>query len=488
MLRRVLLLLRARWKAEAAGGAPIAPLMTHAGLSALLCGLVRDELDTWGYALCALSFCAALAAIPLLGDLGSILRRDAAQAWIEAQPITRRELGLARVIHVLLLLLLVASASLLPAALLMRADFDTRLALFGLGCAEVLCLAALLLLAQALLGGRAESLLVGLQTLLVVGVLVGLILGLRRIGFVRELAASSGDEWIPAAIAWLPPAWFAAALHERAPSWWIFVPTAVALLAVLALCVAPSVSGAAPRAGAGLLDRLLSPLTHLVRRTWVRRAERGAYELVTLALPREREFALRVYPLFGLPLAFLVLGGRDADPARAQAFGSLLLFSVVVYLPVLLAQVPCSDSSSARWLVDNAPVERSDIELGACKALVVRFLVPLYVALFALVAATIGAGFAARLAPVAFLTAVLALRALYSKCAHDAPLSIAPNELEAPFDWAGLLGGLAFGAAIVAAAAWKLLGAPWAALGAALVLAIAVAFAFRAPPIAQPKS
>ncbi|TAJ16894.1 MAG: hypothetical protein EPO68_10330, partial [Planctomycetota bacterium] len=224
MPRRVRALLAARWKAEAAGGAPIAPLLTHAGMSALLCGLVRDELGTWGYALCALAFSAALAAIPLLGDLGAVLRRDPAQAWVEAQPVARRDLAAARALHAALLLLLIASASLLPAALLMHGDLAQRAALFGAGLAQVACLAALLVLAQSALAGRAESLLVALQTLLVVGVLIGLVVGLRQVAALRELSSSA--EPLPASIAWLPPAWFAAAFHERAGLAWRLFPFA----------------------------------------------------------------------------------------------------------------------------------------------------------------------------------------------------------------------------------------------------------------------
>lgn len=483
MPRRVLALLAARWRAESAGGAPIAPLLTHAGISALLCGLVRDELGTWGYSLCALAFNAALAAIPLLGDLGAVLRRDAAQAWIEAQPVTRRDLACARAIHAALLLLLIASASLLPAALLMRAGLEPRLALFGVGLAQVAGLAAALVLAQRALGGRAEGWLVALQTALVVAVLVGLVVGLRQLPLLRELSAQAAP--LPAPIAWLPPAWFAAALHENAGIAWRLFPLAAALLALAALLFAPTPTDLPARAGGGLLDRALAPIVALARRAWTSAGERGAFELVAVALPREREFALRVYPLFGLPLAFLVLGGRDAPHARAEAFAALLLFSVVVYLPVLLAQVPCSDSASARWLQDGAPVSRAEIESGACKALVARFLVPLYAALFALVAATVGLDFALRVTPPAFLVAALALRKLYAHCSRELPLSIAPSELDAPFDAAGMLGALAFGAALAAAAAWKLLANPLAASAACLVLALATLVAFRAPRSAQ---
>jgi hypothetical protein len=476
-MHRVLALLRARWKAEAAGGAPIAPLLTHAALSALLCGLVRDELDTWGYALCALSFSAALAAIPLLGELGAVLRRDPAEAWVEAQPITRRDVAWARAIHVLALLFALAAASLLPAALMLHGGLATRAALFGIGFAQVTCLAAVLLFAQAWLGGRAESLLVALQTALVVGVLVGLVVGMRQIGLLREWTKLGVP--LPPAVAWLPPAWFAAALHEQAGAPWRGFPLAAALLALAVLAFAPAATPLPARATGGLLDRMLSPLRSLASRSWVEPAERGAFELVATGLPREREFALRVYPLFGLPLAFLLLGGTGADANRNEAFASLLLFSVGVYLPVLLAQVPCSESHAARWLLDGAPVAPTAIENGACKALVVRFLVPLYVALFALVAATVSPLFALRIAPVAFLCSTLLLRKMYATCASERPLTIAPSELNAPFDWAGMLGGLAFGAAIAAAAAWKLLASPWVAAGTAAVLACGVWYAFR---------
>ncbi len=56
----------------------------------------------------------------------------------------------------------------------------------------------------------------------------------------------------------------------------------------------------------------------------MRKGERGTFDLVWDALPLEREFVLRTYPMFGIPLAFLVAGGVTA----VIFFGWLLMLPI----------------------------------------------------------------------------------------------------------------------------------------------------------------
>ena len=56
MLHRLQALYRARLRAQLGGGVlPAAPLLAHGSLAAVLCLLVRDALDPFGFALFALT-------------------------------------------------------------------------------------------------------------------------------------------------------------------------------------------------------------------------------------------------------------------------------------------------------------------------------------------------------------------------------------------------------------------------------------------------
>jgi hypothetical protein len=143
--------------------------------------------------------------------------------------------------------------------------------------------------------------------------------------------------------------------------------------------------------------------------------------------------------MIGIPLAFLVAGARGQGGETMRDLLALLLFTPAIYLPVLLAHVPATSSPEARWLLDTAPISPGAIRGGAIKALAVRFLLPLYIALALLAWSLAGPGFALRLAVPGALSTLICLRILYPRCALDAPLSTAPKEIEVKHDWTGLL-------------------------------------------------
>ncbi len=407
----------------------------------MVCGLVRDALPPFAYGLVALTLSAALLAIPLLGELAWLLRADEAADWVETLPALRGELRIARTLHLLAILWLLALGALVPAALFAPAATELLprlgLPLCGLGLAT--SLAAAVLVVQGLLGGRAEALLVLFQTLVVVGVVVGLVAGLHRI---PELAGVTGLDAAPALWAY-PPAWFAAPLASAEPArWWL--PAAASLLALLVLGLAPAPRQVA-RGTRDWLDVVLRPARSLATRAWVRADERGIFDLVYDALPRAREVILRTYPMIGIPLAFLIVAASDAassSQSRADLL-ALLLFTAAIYLPILLTHVPASASHAARWLHESAPVPAGAVVTGTIKALAVRFLLPLYLALGLLAWFQAGPAFALRVTPAGALASLLVLRRLYPICVQDAPLSIPPDEVRTDLDWLGLLGGLA---------------------------------------------
>ena len=231
-------------------------------------------------------------------------------------------------------------------------------------------------------------------------------------------------------------------------------------IAVLLLAPPPAESEP-PRGGSGLLERALAGPRALVARMLVRADERAAYDLVFDALPREREFALRTYPLLGIPIAFLLLGAAGGGgELESSALLALLLFVPVVLFPVLLVHVPATATPEASWLLETAPVSERAVAAGARKAVAVRFLLPLFVALFALALSREGLEFTLRLWPPALAVNLLVLRLLWPRCVVATPLSQAPDELQTPGDLGGTLLGLAFALTLLAAAAHALIPSP----------------------------
>jgi len=202
---RIRILLRARLQARREGtGLPVAALLMQAFVALVLCGIVRDFLPPFAYALFALCVHGALIGVPLLGELGDLLVLDEAEDWVRAMPVTAFDVKCARLLHFLITLAVLSLGSLVPAAVIAPLDWIGKLGLVAGGLGQALVLAALLLCVMVTLGGRVQALLVFVQTVLFIGLIVGAVLGM---GHVRDL----GDLFDPTpALAALPPAWFAA--------------------------------------------------------------------------------------------------------------------------------------------------------------------------------------------------------------------------------------------------------------------------------------
>lgn len=475
-MRRTLILARTFLAGRASADAPVAALLLPAALSAVFAGLVRTEVSGFAYALACLTLTALFVAIPLLGELSGLLRRDPCAEWVGALPVSDRELAAARALELVVALAALAAAPLLPAALL-APDFSLAaragLAVSGLGVA--LLLAALLLVAQALLAGRAEGLFVLLQTALVAAVFLGMVLGVRQVPHIARLDGPGGS----AGLALLPTAWFAAPFGRGAGPGAALLPLAVAAGSLALVVLLPRPRAPRPARGATLLELALAPLRRAATRLWVRADERGPFDLVADALPREREVVLRTYPMVGIPLAFLLAASSgEADGARAGLI-ALLCFSPGVYLPVLLTHVSASASHEARWILATSPATAGAVANGALKAVAVRFVLPLHALLAVLAALLAGPAAALRFALPGALVSVLVLRLLWPRVATDAPLSVPPDEVRMGQDWAGGLMGLAVGLAVAAALAAAFLDVP-RALAATAGLAVCEGLAGRA--------
>lgn len=479
MLGRIRILLRARLASGAGSSSPVAALLAQALIASFFCALVNDALGPFAYGLFSLTLTCALVAIPLIGELGWILRRDPAEEWVGALPALAFERRVARTLHLALVLWVLALGSLVPAAIFVPDTTHVlpRLMLPVLGLGLVTLLAALLLLVQNLLGERAEGILVAFQTLLVLGVVVGVVLGVRSVPTLARMPGL-GDEH--ARFLWFfPPSWFAAPLAtaEGEPARWWLPGLAGALGLGLLLLLPPAASRRTVRAP--WLSVLLWPLRRVATRFWVRADERGAFDLLYDALPREREVVLRTVPMIGIPLAFLVVASAEGGTQERSDVLALLLFTAGIYLPILLTHVPASATPLASWIHRTAPVSDDAVVAGAIKALAVRFLAPLYLLLGFVAWVQAGPNVVWRLALPGFLISLLVLRRLYRVCVDGAPLSTAPDEIRFDLDWFGLLGGyaLALTGAAIAANRWL---TPAGALVLVLCLVAVEALAERA--------
>ncbi|MFT7484214.1 MAG: hypothetical protein ACI9F9_000054 [Candidatus Paceibacteria bacterium] len=454
MLRRVFALLTIRLRAHLGGElVPFAALLAQGSLVGALALMVRSTLGPFGFSLFVLAVSAGLLALTLLGEFGGLLRSDPAAAWVESLPASKLERRLGHSLAVLVLLSLLSCSVLMPAALLAPEGmaWSARGLLLVAGLAQGVAIGSALLLVQVLFGERAEGLLVLLQTALVIGAVTGL---LNAPGLAPELQAiEMGDAAWPEILSFAPPAWYAsisgtAPAGSQLPALWLLALGTLGAIALLGLLPPASDNSSGRRRS--LLGRALRPLRDLATRSWVRPAERGTFDLVYDALPLERDFVLRTYPMVGIPLAFLVVGA-DADGGEGMRdLLALLLFTPAIYLPVLLAHVPVTSSPGASWMLATAPVLPEDIQNGAIKALAIRFLLPLYAVLSGLALFFAGGSFALRLAiPGAILT-LTSLRLLYPRCTLALPLSSSADAVEVHHDWTGFLLTLAVGLTILA--------------------------------------
>jgi hypothetical protein len=482
MLRRIRALMSARLRAHMGGELlPYAALLAQGSLVGAMALMVRNTLDPWGFALFALTISAGLVALTLLGEFGALLRSDPAARWSESLPATAMERRLGHSLAVLVLLSMLSCSVLIPAVLLAPEEmaWGARAFLLVGGIAQAMALGSTLLLVQVVFGQRVEGLLVLMQTLLVVAAVAGLLNAPALAPTIREIAL--GELPWPPILSWFPPAWYAGLAGTAPPlaplptELMVAVGTAGCLALLAFLPPAPNIVG---RGTGSLLAALLSPLRALTTRFWLRRSERGSFDLVYDALPLERDFILRTYPMIGIPIAFLLVGADGEGGEAMDDLLALLLFTPAIYLPVLLAHVPVTSSPKANWILGMAPVHPIDIENGAVKALAVRFILPLYGVLASLAIFFGGWQFALRLAVPGLIMTMTSLRLLYPRCALGLPLSASADQVEVRHDWTGFLLTLAVGLTIVSIGVQRLVHTPAriaAVIGALLVVDILVA-------------
>lgn len=128
-------------------------------------------------------------------------------------------------------------------------------------------------------------------------------------------------------------------------------------------------------------------MTYLSR--WLTQSiiEKGAFELVSKLLLRDRKIKLKIYPAFGyiivFGLIFFIRGREDiattwANLPSTQYYLVLTYISFIV-LQVALAEIPYSDDFTASTIYFTSPLAApGEILSGALKALFVRLFIPAY--------------------------------------------------------------------------------------------------------------
>jgi hypothetical protein len=466
MYRRTLALVRAHLGVWRSIGVPVTTFAVQALVAGVLCAIVGERVGPFVYALFAFVLAAALVAVPLVGELGFLMRGDESSDWLDALPARAVERRLAKALGLALAVGGLALASLVPAALLAPGlDALGRVLFVGCGLAAVWSAAAVLLAVQGLLA-RVPALLGVLEAVLVAVVMLGALVSLPLWVRIGDLASyDDAGPWRA-----FPTAWFAAPFASGGTAaehlWRPLVLLAAAAVALLVL-PRPKVASVS---GAGPLDLLLAPALALARRVWLRRDERASFDLVALAFPREREVALRTYPLLGIPLAFLWVAFGMEEGREKTSLVALILFTPGIYLPVLLSHLPASASHAARWIVDGAPLDRRAIHEGARRAVAVRYVLPLHLVLSIVAWQQVGGEFAARLALPAAAVSLLALRALYGPSVDGLPLSKPTDEAVRVDALGGPLMVAGVGLALLSVVAERLIATPLVGVAAAAAL------------------
>ena len=363
---RVRLLARARFSQALPSGGwlPVAGILIHGGLltvcTLILGGQVQEEL----FAGLTLALSGILCGVALLGDLAPILARDPAGDWIESQPSTPTDHARARTLVLTVVLGSLGAGGMVPVALLGPGGSTWLLPI--LGALQALAIAAGLLMVGRFAGRHGTGFFVGLQTLLLAMLFGGSFLVLEQLPHLTTITE------IPAPWHWLPPFGLGALLGDS-PNWIYAAP-------VLALAVAlpfiPASESEVPHSTATPMARLLAPLARGIEKMFLAPSQRAPFRFIQQALPAERDFAIRAWPLGIAPLALLGIGA-DPSTLHGQGLFALVAFAPAAYLPVFLMFVPTTRTPAARWILDTSPLHPRDEAIAGRWAVALRVILPL---------------------------------------------------------------------------------------------------------------
>ncbi|MEZ5974022.1 MAG: hypothetical protein R3E96_04005 [Planctomycetota bacterium] len=167
-----------------------------------------------------------------------------------------------------------------------------------------------------------------LQAALFVGLFVGFVAGLGRANLLAGWT-QTGGWWLL-----LPSTWYAAPLAPEPLGPATALLVASVLLALAILWFAPFPSKSASLGTSSLTGTLLRPSPRCCAASGCvlpnALCSTGSYT----ALPAEKDYGLRTYPLLAIPLAFLFLGAEGTKP-EGQGLLAILSFAPLTYPPIL---------------------------------------------------------------------------------------------------------------------------------------------------------
>ena len=423
------------------------------GFSGLVLAAAVDASEPGVAAFVGVSFGVVLAAFGIAGSYDDLMGRPRDHAWLQTLPAPDEAHYAARVASIALLITIMGVSLALP--LLARVwavhGWISGLAAFAIVSAGTIhaaagVLAALWAATLALPTPLLRPVLLGLRGTLV----ATLVLAYQLITMTDAARNVTGQE-----APWWPGAWFADLAEGR-------IGLGLAALALSWTALGLLFGGFFPPRYGRILHRLARAET-LARRkrrkgrprplVWLDAtlarllargpAVRAGYGLASSAVLSDRLVRGRIVVGAVLPLGFAAFGVYMGGLADLFAFdgGVFGMGATRLHLSVLIVVFFCgltlvqalqySDDAEACWTFATLPTRSlRSVQLGAHQALVQRVLVPLHLALFALLAFEMPVGHAALHAGYWFGSTLLTSRA-YAVVQRRAPLSLPPDRFSA---------------------------------------------------------
>ncbi len=428
---------------EQGGSSLTTTIFTQSFMALLFAALIFDgDAMPVAFAAANLSLSTMLVGMSAIADQESFRRRVADSILLDTAPISRLIPPLARALHSGFQIILVTIGMAIPPGIL----------LYWVSGHQLWVVPAYLILACALAGIMAASfhLLIRIllrllgqgRTWLIAGsmrgfLLMGLILAMATC--LPHLQGTAADLPFGAGLtsAW-PPYWAARVL--AAP-----IDDAVFVLGILALALGLYL------AFAWLGNREKSIARTLRNRPgilgWIDRSLArsgpllGCTAFVAKMLYRSPGFRARVLPLFGLPLAMVLLAFWSEEGQEAMFLLGVSLQFPAIYLPFLILFLPQADHEASAWLFESSPAHSMELVREASLiALSTRILLPVHalamiIMLLSGVDWVIGVSLACFSWGLAVLIASIQLRSLL-----DMPFTVEGEALEGGMEFGGLVG------------------------------------------------
>ena len=393
-------------------GSPIVRSMVFYGIMGSLMAVnLLSRFDVFMYAFLMLSYSMVMMAFAVILEFGHSIIHPADADILLVRPIHPRTLFLAKLSHLLFHILLIGSAlSLGPAFIgiaLPDAPFTLPLTFFiGVTLANLATASFIVLiytgLSMIMRAGQFKNVISFVQVVLMFVIFFAYQL-IPRLD--KEVVARSISEtllWI------MPPAWFAGLIQVMTfHSSGIHSHLALLGCGATLICVGFAVhkisrtysfliqkhhfeSSKISQGGRSRPARGRLRFEHTIS-LFRSQDARAGYYLTSSLLRRDRLVKMAVYPLFGMPLAVLllaVLDGELVDPFVAAPFtentgmGSMIIFFIFVMITLSLRTMVNSHDSEAAWIFHASPLASPGrLFLGVRGAIVVRLILPFFLLL-----------------------------------------------------------------------------------------------------------